>query len=392
MRAEREPRLGPLLRPGSLVDQVRGFARFSFMLFLLVAVALTTLLLLDVHRYGPHVRDSIEANRLLRLSHEAMLEQETSLRAFLLSGDNTFLVPYQEARAALARLTDRGRLPRPATRPAGVDRRMDRAALAEARRADDPDAHDRRTALLIEGRDLFDAYRQRHDAAIAEATSARERALDAQTDAIARVAGGTLVCTVLLGSFAAWRIRRLRLAVTGPVASILDHLSSIRSGDLTQERPDYIGLTELKIIDDGLTATARSLASAQGEASARAEELRAQNDQLAEVLKFAREVAGSLNLRYVLRGLCTATSAISGGRRVIIWLRPPDVAQVEAVADTDGPQLAPVGLAPIALGDGAVGRAAQLGRIEGRGTGSSTGGRTPTRCACRWSWVPRWPV
>ena len=103
---EREPRLGPLLRPGSLIDQVRGFARFTFMVFLLVAVALTTLLVLDVSRYGPHVRDSVEANRLLRLSHEAMLEQETSLRAFLLSGDSSFLVPYQEARAALVELTE----------------------------------------------------------------------------------------------------------------------------------------------------------------------------------------------------------------------------------------------------------------------------------------------
>ncbi|MGV3758902.1 MAG: diguanylate cyclase, partial [Actinomycetota bacterium] len=124
---------------------------------------------------------------------------------------------------------------------------------------------------------------------------------------------------------------------------------------------------ELARIGAGLDATAAALARPRARADESAAQLQRQNENLGHVLRLAREVAGSLSLRYIVRGLATAASAVTDDRRTVVWLRSGDGGPLlVARADTAGPGLEPVGLDPINVGDGAVGRAARYGRIEGR--------------------------
>lgn len=364
-------------RPTALVDQVSLLARATVGTYALLGLAMVVLLASNRLAFEPRVRDAVEGTRVLRLGHEAMLDQETGLRAFLLTGDDRFLEAYDAGRESLEQLTDESdrRLGTGGVAPRYLELRLARQAwidgwtpdaLAEGRRvAADATDDARQALLLVQGKDLFDRYRAAYESTTAFMIAEREAALDAQSRAISLAAGAALLATILLGAVSAARIRRLRLAVAGPMASILDHLEEIRAGNLDAERPAYDGLSEFTTIDEGLSATAVALRQARAEAADRATSVAQQNEQLAEVLRFAREVAGSLNLRYVLRGLCTAVAAIAGGHRAVVWLRDPGAGQVEAVADSDHPNLQAVAIGPIGLGDGAVGRAARFGRMEG---------------------------
>ena len=120
------------------------------------------------------------------------------------------------------------------------------------------------------------------------------------------------------------------------------------------------GPAELQAIGDGLAETAAELGRARAAEAAAAAELAERNRQLSEVLRLAREVAGSLNLRYVLRGVCTAATAVTGAR-VVVWTR--NDGRVEPCADSDGPDQRPVGIDAVKVGEGPVGRAARFGRL-----------------------------
>ncbi|MGK2949331.1 MAG: CHASE3 domain-containing protein, partial [Acidimicrobiales bacterium] len=371
-------------RPTALVDQVSLLARVTVGTYALLGLALVALLASSRLTFEPRLRDAIEGTRVLRVGHEAMLDQQTGLRSFMLTGDDRFLEAYEAGRQSLEQLTaesDR-RLGGGATAPLYLDLRLARQAwidgwtadaLGEGRRLAAGVADDERSLLLLQGKDLFDLYREAYESLAVFVVAERETALDAQSRAIFVTAGTALLATVALGSVAAARIRRLRLAVAGPMASILDHLDQIREGNLEAERPPYDGLSEFTTIDDGLSATAIALRHARAEAAEGAASVARQNEQLAEVLRFALEVAGSFNLLYVLRGLCTAVAAIAGGHRVVVWLRDPGADQMEAVADSGHPMLEAVALGPIGLGDGAVGRAARFARMEGLGRGPLDG-------------------
>jgi diguanylate cyclase (GGDEF)-like protein len=89
----------------------------------------------------------------------------------------------------------------------------------------------------------------------------------------------------------------------------------------------------------------------------------AQAAQLHEILDMARNIAGSLSLRYVLRGVCAHASAITDDAQVVVWLTDPVLGHLEPLADSNGPSLQPLGLDPLPIGEGLVGRAARFGRV-----------------------------
>src|SRR3546814_12283973 len=88
-----------------------------------------------------------------------------------------------------------------------------------------------------------------------------------------------------------------------------------------------------------------------------------QNHQLGQVLGLAREVAGSLNLGYVVRGVCSAAHAIVS-EQVVVWLRSDDDGHLYAASDSEAENMDARGHEPIELGAGNVGRAARFGRAQ----------------------------
>ncbi len=342
----------------------------------LVALSLLALAVSHNHLHGPRVRDSIEATRVVRTTHEAMLDQQGGLRAYALTGDERFLQAYQDARRVMERMDE---VPLSAGDDGDrlhLELRLSKAAwtnawVPDALAVGEAGGSNRviSEALVFEGKQLFDAYRADYQELIAALQAERTDALDRQTAAVTRTAALAVSIALVTVAFSLVQGRRLRNAVKGALDSVQLRLDRVAAGDLTPGPPP-MGPAELAGIQRGIDDTAAELASARAVVDAQGDQLRTQNSQLGQVLRFAREVAGSLNLRYVIRGLCAATTSITGSDRVVVWLRSTDEQTLGAIADSSGPALEPIGLDPVPVGEGPVGRAARFGRIEGTPRGS----------------------
>lgn len=345
-----------------------------------VAVALIALLVAHNGIYHPQVRDSVEAARIVRTTHEAMLDQQSGLRAYALTGDERFLEAYDSGRAALDEVESL-RLPTDDDRVTQLhlDMRLAQAAWIERWVPDalalgraGGDDSDLGEELLVEGKARFDRYRAAQAELLSAVYDERDRALDGQSQAVTRTTVLAVVVALATSAFSLWWGRRLHLVVGEALRAVRSRLDRVSEGDL-EPGPAPTGPSELADIQRGIDATARELAVARVAVEAQGDQLRTQNRQLGQVLRFAREVAGSLNLRYVIRGLCSAASNITGSERVVVWLRSEDERSLEAFADSSGPALQPIGIEPVSMGEGFVGRAARFGHIEGRPAGAGAG-------------------
>src|SRR3546814_10560494 len=97
------------------------------------------------------------------------------------------------------------------------------------------------------------------------------------------------------------------------------------------------------------------------------------NHQGGQVRGLAREVAGSLNLGDVVRGVCSAAHAIVS-EQVVVWLRSDDDGHLYAASDSEAENMDASGQEPIELGAGNVRRAARFGRTQGLVTSSLVDG------------------
>ncbi|HAS10434.1 MAG TPA: hypothetical protein DCS55_07940, partial [Acidimicrobiaceae bacterium] len=318
----------------------------------LALVAISLLALAGIHNqlHGPRVRDSIEATRIVRTTHEAMLDMQGGLRAYALTGDERFLQAYQDARRVMERMdatvlpvdddVSRLHLELRLSQAAWLNGWVPEAlALGEAGGSDGVLSE----ALVFEGKQLFDAYRTDHAALIGALQAERADAIDGQTEAVTRTAALAVVMAFATAAFSLVQGRRLRDDVRDGLDAIQLRLDRVAAGDL-QPGPVPSGPAELAGIQRGIDVTAAELASARAEVDVQGDQLRTQNRQLGQVLRFAREVAGSLNLRYVIRGLCAAATNITASDRVVVWLRSTDEQTLEAVADSSAPALEPIGL------------------------------------------------
>ncbi len=253
-----------------LTAQVARLTRTTF-LTLTAVVALNALVLaLLVFRLTPQVERHTDGARSVRLSYLSMIDQETGLRAYLLTGDRTVLDPYDRGRAAyparrrtVAAAFDgsRGFAPLLAAesraQAAWEEQWVARALTAgEAVDAGAGPVADR--AFVTLGRSLFDAYRS--------AEQALERAADAQVQRDRRdqraLLTGSLAVELLVLLLAGLYVRREsrllgRLVVT-PVQALVDHIRRMpddRVGPAPTDGPD-----ELQEVARGLDDMTRDLA------------------------------------------------------------------------------------------------------------------------------------
>ena len=339
-------------------------------LFAVVGV-LVVLLLLDVAVYRPKVDLGVEGTSAVRRAHAAMLDQQAGLRGYLLSGDERFLEAHRRGAAELPELNAEA-----TALLAGDDRFGE--LLFETRLAQEAWLERWAEPALERGaagsevddtfveldKELFDEYRDNYELLVSELVASRESALDGQRTMTLIAIAVALGVTIAAGVLGRRRTRDMRRAVAEPLDALVGRLDQIGAGDLAP-RPLTSGPEEFRRLAAGVEHTAAELASSRAAAETHALQLLDRSRRQAEVLTFAREVAGSLSMRYVLRGVCTHSASVADGARVVVWLIDPARRSFEPVADSTGPDLAALGVEPIAAGDGVVGRAGQYGRIQG---------------------------
>ena len=312
----------------------------------------------------------VSSSGSLAEAHAGMLDMETGLRGYLASGTTSYLDPYEAGRSEVAE-GDASLEQLLARDPTLLDSYLN-VRLAQdawltqwASPALSTTPVTVTPAFLATGKQLFDTYRSAE-----AALSGNLEARTAQAQGAASIVGnvGLLVeiPIALAGCILWWRSRqRLRRRVVGPVNEILASLERIGAGDFTAPAELRDGPAELVEITRRLSGIAATL-EASREVSARREREAAEHAaRLRGIVDMGREIAGSLNLRYVLQAVSHSVLGIGCGTRSVIWLTDEAHGTLNPVYDSAGLKGRVAGLEPIALGDQTVGKAARFGRVVG---------------------------
>ncbi|MGH3744522.1 MAG: diguanylate cyclase, partial [Mycobacteriales bacterium] len=322
--------------------------------------------------------DALQSGTTLVTQIDSQLQTEQSdLRVFLASANNSYLLSYQDAMAALP-----GQLRRLdavagsagsaelVTFEMGVQQWQAQWATPVAEgtlaaqaalgvTAADPQ---QLRAVLDQGRQLFDRY---SEGAVTLRTALQGQLDEArQQQEIATIVAAGLAMVLALGtaSMGIRRQLRLRTSVAGPMKEIGMGLGALMRGEYDAVAITPGGPAELYGMSTLVEALARRLAKRKHELD-RAALLEAERMARTEViLGVAREVAGSLNLRYVLEAVANAAAAICGARRARLWLVETPGAPMLLSFDTDYGRAGLREQVELDLGTGAAGRAAKYGR------------------------------
>ena len=316
----------------------------------------------------------------LQDGHAAMLDQETGLRAFLSTGDLTYLAPYNSGRGDLARadarLLDVASDPRLTRQVVAVrisqqqwtDEWATPAASGSASRPGDVNAQN---AYLRTGKVLFDRYRVTQQDAVTDTRSVLMQTRRAQDVVLFAVLAAVVLVAVATVAVSIRRRNALRRDVVTPVDAVLRGLHAVSEGDL-DHHVSSPGPLELVEVIDGLNAMTAALSLARTAADDRDALIEAQNQRLQGILSMVREIGGSLNLRYVLIAITDAATAIASVERVAVWLVTDDGLGIQA--RWDSAVGGPADAATVDLGVGVVGRAAKYGRAAHGATGDAGDG------------------
>jgi diguanylate cyclase (GGDEF)-like protein len=362
-------------RTGSGPRGLAGVVDASFRLVIAGACAvvlLTTVLagwLLAVSR--PEVTRYEQGVKALQDSHNAMLDQETGIRAYLTTGESQFLDPYRQGLLNLAAADkvlfllaeDRDLTPDVVLLFLAQDRWVEGWAKLQIQTSSvqtyGPDSVEL-VRTLDAGKLLFDAYRvSEQRLVVASAARLDVKRHQQIASLIVAIVLSVLIGLAILGG-AVHRRRLLRSNLLAPIDGLLAGLAAVRDGRFDQ-RVVLEGPSELLQIVDGFNTMTQSLGEARAEVELRQRHIREQSTRLRGILKMVREIGGSLNLKYVLKSVIEGVGTVTQAKQVVIWLVDEDDILLLPVrsSDDDGP---PVGVEPIELGTGVVGRAAKYGR------------------------------
>ena len=338
-----------------------------------VSVAALVIVLLVVFRllYSAAVTepadDRLQAGLLaVEDSHQAMLEMDSSLRGYLATGDRYFANEATKTSPALASADSRmlTLLDEPALRQSVLalllaqERWRTEWSSAAGRQIPPPGGTE---AFMLQGKALFDSYEGRKE----DTRTVTLAAIDdnqRQATTTQWILGGLLVVVGLATLGVALRgRRRLERHVVAPVDGLLASVRGISEGRLVPPEP-VAGSAELVALRDGLADMTVALRHQHEETTAQAERLQAQTDRLRTILIMTREIAGSLNTRYVVDSTVQAAVAVTDGR-VLLWLLDEDGSGLELAYDSSRGAVPPLE-SHCNLGVGVVGRSARYGQIS----------------------------
>ena len=318
-----------------------------------------------------------QSTRVLRQRHEAILTMQIGLQGFSSTENEQYLAAYQRGveqlhaeDSGVFSIMSRNRratelyLELRLAQQAWVNESMAQSIFITLARAEGPEQAliareinqfladrqtDERTGSEIA---LFDAYLQTYEQKMEELDALHQTAHRVNRLTLYSAIGGALLIMLGAGAVGFRRTRVLRQAVGEPLSALLGRLEEIGSGDLTP-KPTTSGPAEFEVLARSLEKAAATLAAADSEAAHREAELQMLAERQYEVLRFVREISGSLSIPHVLRSVCHHASEVAGGCRVVVWLLDEDGTTLHPLADSRGTDLQPSGLEPRTTGDDA---------------------------------------
>jgi signal transduction histidine kinase/CheY-like chemotaxis protein/HPt (histidine-containing phosphotransfer) domain-containing protein len=251
-----------------LTSEVGRLARLMLATIGITALVAIVALLALVSWLVPRTDDVVDGGRNIRRSHQAMIDQETGVRAFLLTGERRFLEPFDRgSREAPHQLTSARRMFAHDPKELRLldlmeDRQrawVDLWALPMIAHDTSRDSRVEITAHVAAGTDLFDQYRTAEE--VAERNADRLRNVAERNQVLTLAVGLVVELLVLVigGIVVARQFRRLRGDIVHPVEGLLTTMGRLRDGDLSA-RAEPQGPLELQLLGDGLDQMAESLA------------------------------------------------------------------------------------------------------------------------------------
>jgi methyl-accepting chemotaxis protein len=267
-------------------------------------------------------------DRAVHLAHDAMIDQETALRGYLLVRDTRFLQPYwnglkslttEDASASDSLGSEPAMAPLLLNMRVAQEEWISRWAVVVAD-GNAPTQLAPLTTFLSQGKTLFDAYRVT-ELRLSDSVEVKREALQrGEALAFGVGLGFLLVVVAGLAVVVTRQRRRLRDVLVAPVAAIVAATEQIAKGNLaTRVEPE--GPLEFRQIGASVNAMGDALVLAQSSADAHRSLIEEQEQKLRAILSMAREIAGSLSLRYVLRSVGTSDERqrLPPPDRVAVW-------------------------------------------------------------------------
>ncbi len=261
----------------SLTTQVRSLARVVVASVVATALVSAVVLALLVLLLVPRNDRFTEGARSVRLAHLAMVDQETGLRAFLLTAEQRYLEPY---RAGSARLAGENAVVRDSFSGepellalyTEVEARQQEWIRGFADRAASGAEPDDLSAFLSADKALFDSYRTAQQRAERTADVLRRGSGDQQVLLLGLGLALELVFGVVVAVAVRRQFLRLREDIVSPVDGLLSTIGRLRDGDL-EARAAAAGPAELRQIGEGLDEMAAELSREQNLGARREAEL-----------------------------------------------------------------------------------------------------------------------
>ncbi|GGI08777.1 diguanylate cyclase [Egicoccus halophilus] len=352
---------------GLVADLRRSFRGVlaAVVALLLVLAVLSTVVLAFLH---PDVRQDTVVTRTMREAHEGMVDMESGLSGWIATGEDEYLAVADHGRATVDRAA--GGFADLLGNDAALDRSILDLRLAQEawlqQWAQQARALDRtglgtveRSRLLQEGSVLFARYRVTHQTAIDQAAARRDVALHAERSALSAGLGGALLLVVVVALIARHASRRLAGAVARPITDLLAGMDRLAAGH-APEVHDLDGPAELQALARGLEDASEQLRRDRAALLREQQHTERAATVLRSILDVAREIAGSLNVRYVAETLAEAAKRIADVQRAVVWIS--DGSSLVAIHDSSRPRGTTPDLPPVGVGDGGVGLAARDAR------------------------------
>jgi diguanylate cyclase (GGDEF)-like protein len=362
--------------PRSLETYLNRMMRATGVTMATVVVATAAVFAYLLWDLSPQLREVIDNTRTMRVLHESMLDQETGLRGYLLTGESSAKEPYLRGRSDMRATTEEAE--RRLAPEQAFTRDFLAVRLAQQRwveRWAEPAATGptfasaaERDAFIAQGTALFDGYRVAQDRLLDRLTERRDDLLVQQRWVLLVTAAAAFNAGALLLAVSARERRRLRGAVVAPVQTLVATIDRIRNGDLAARAEG--GLTvEFDELAGALGAMAEQLDEATQRAAEQAAKLAERTERQASILSMARDVAGSLSPRYVLSAVAEHACGIASASGIVLWSIEDDEAAGSVLVESWSHGGAPSAEAPgrrsmLELGQGLAGEAARDGRSK----------------------------